>query len=421
MDLDMLKNRCAMLLVLFLFSLGFAQEDYLESTSGGVQVRLGLVGEYELNDLTSLINKGITKDLDFDGRFTLFNSKTVSPNWSTLGVQYYTTVKWTEHKPGYITLDLNLSDFYSGEVFFGRRYEIKKEKINQAIHDFSDEVIRVIYGTPGLNQTKLLLVKKVNGSKNIFEMKIDGSNLRQITKGEGIRTFPNWGPNFNSVIYTAFDDGIPSIYQWRYKDGKSRRLIPAGIKGITPVYDSLKNRVIYSEQGDSSSDLYAIDLKTKARTQVTNSRGNELSPSIDPNGNGIYYTWDRGFSPQIYNLDSKGEVKRLTYHGRYNESSILSPRGDKLAYCSMSEGLLNILVQDLRTGDILQLTHLQGNNESPTWSPDGRFIAFSSTRTGTSQVFIMRADGTGVVQVTSKGKNFQPRWSGYKQTQEISQ
>ncbi len=55
----------------------------------------------------------------------------------------------------------------------------------------------------------------------------------------------------------------------------------------------------------------------------------------------------------------------------------------------------------VRPGDRARLlTHGEGANSLPRWSPDGKRIAFMSTRSGMEQLYVMQADGTGVVQVT---------------------
>src|SRR6266581_6296490 len=46
------------------------------------------------------------------------------------------------------------------------------------------------------------------------------------------------------------------------------------------------------------------------------------------------------------------------------------------------------------------LTHGEGWNYSPRWSPDGSHILFGSTRTGVEELYLMNADGSGVVQLT---------------------
>jgi Tol biopolymer transport system component len=48
----------------------------------------------------------------------------------------------------------------------------------------------------------------------------------------------------------------------------------------------------------------------------------------------------------------------------------------------------------------------------PAWSPDGSKIAFASGRSGTSDIYVMNADGTGTIRLTSTGANdAHPTWS----------
>ncbi|HMX95546.1 MAG TPA: hypothetical protein PKC50_09905, partial [Elusimicrobiota bacterium] len=52
-------------------------------------------------------------------------------------------------------------------------------------------------------------------------------------------------------------------------------------------------------------------------------------------------------------------------------------------------------------------------NRYPSWSPDGQKIVFGSDRTGNNELFVMNADGTGAVQMTSNpgAINSDPAWS----------
>ena len=48
----------------------------------------------------------------------------------------------------------------------------------------------------------------------------------------------------------------------------------------------------------------------------------------------------------------------------------------------------------------------------PAWSPDGKLVAFASRRDGRSHIYVMRADGTHVRQVThGKSDDDGPAWS----------
>ena len=83
-------------------------------------------------------------------------------------------------------------------------------------------------------------------------------------------------------------------------------------------------------------------------------------------------------------------------------------------------GSWQVWVADADLSGARQLTHERAGSGWPVWSPDGRSIAFDSDRTdpdpGDDQavfdVFTMRADGTGVVNLTGAvGGSGDPAWS----------
>jgi tricorn protease len=73
-----------------------------------------------------------------------------------------------------------------------------------------------------------------------------------------------------------------------------------------------------------------------------------------------------------------------------------SPDGTKVAFSARG----NLWVADLNGGMAAALTTHPGYDWMPVWSPDGKRIAFSSDRNGNDDVFVMNADGTGLVQLT---------------------
>jgi Tol biopolymer transport system component len=49
------------------------------------------------------------------------------------------------------------------------------------------------------------------------------------------------------------------------------------------------------------------------------------------------------------------------------------------------------------------------DDSDPAWSPDGNRIAFRSDRAGNGDIYVMRADGTGVTLLTNNAR--EPAWS----------
>lgn len=121
-------------------------------------------------------------------------------------------------------------------------------------------------------------------------------------------------------------------------------------------------------------------------------------------------------------------VRQLT-HGPYYEHSIdWSPKGDQLLFVSNREAdpdrtfNYDIFTLDLQTGSTRRLTSTKSAEYYPIFSPDGSRIAFAgTTRDLTSSettmedthVWVMRADGTGRLEVGKAIDNRQgaPKWS----------
>jgi TolB protein len=68
-----------------------------------------------------------------------------------------------------------------------------------------------------------------------------------------------------------------------------------------------------------------------------------------------------------------------------------------------------IYVENIETGEVRRLA----SGIEPTWSPDGSMIAFLSNQTGTPEIWIIRADGNDLRQLTTdaQSKGLRLAWS----------
>ncbi len=84
----------------------------------------------------------------------------------------------------------------------------------------------------------------------------------------------------------------------------------------------------------------------------------------------------------------------------------------RIAFGSDRDGDLDIYVMQADGTGLVQLTDHPGDAGFPAWSPDGRRIAFGSGRDGDFDIYVMQADGTGLVQLTDHpGRDGWPAWS----------
>ena len=98
-----------------------------------------------------------------------------------------------------------------------------------------------------------------------------------------------------------------------------------------------------------------------------------------------------------------------------------SPDGKHLAFHRQVNDHWQIFITDSEGGELTQVTEGDADDEQPTWSPDGKFLAFVSNRgwnrfpnaaaDGVDNVYVVRADGSGLVALTDGARSAgNPEW-----------
>jgi WD40-like Beta Propeller Repeat len=72
----------------------------------------------------------------------------------------------------------------------------------------------------------------------------------------------------------------------------------------------------------------------------------------------------------------------------------------------------DLLIVDPESGTVTDLLVGDTIDNHPVWSPDGERVAFSRTDGGNADIYVVGADGTGLVRLTmDPGTDFFPAWS----------
>src|SRR4051794_22688693 len=188
----------------------------------------------------------------------------------------------------------------------------------------------------------------------------------------------------------------------------------------------------------ASAAQYTIALNTFAPRNtdvfVAESDGSNVHPllpdpaldynaSFSADGEWVIFTSERGGSADIYRARLDGsKLTRLVDDPSFDDQGALSPDGKSLAFVSSRGGQADIWLLDLESRRTRILVAGPSGEFRPAWSPDGEWIAFSSDRDPPSTscanatvpagpgpfvtpqysgVFVVRADGSGLRQVTA--------------------
>src|SRR6185503_13314557 len=73
----------------------------------------------------------------------------------------------------------------------------------------------------------------------------------------------------------------------------------------------------------------------------------------------------------------------------------------RIAFTSNRDGNDEIYVMNADGTGVVRLTNDPAIDQQPAWSPDGSRIAFVSNRGGKFDTYLMNADGTGVTRLTT--------------------
>src|SRR5206468_11602724 len=91
---------------------------------------------------------------------------------------------------------------------------------------------------------------------------------------------------------------------------------------------------------------------------------------------------------------------------------ITCPPLDQIAFTTNRDGNDEIYLMNADGTGLVNLTNTAAFDGYPTWSPDGSKLAFRSDRDGNAEIYVMNADGTGLINLTNNAAfDGYPRWS----------
>lgn len=119
----------------------------------------------------------------------------------------------------------------------------------------------------------------------------------------------------------------------------------------------------------------------------------------------IAFVWNGG----IYFVNTDGTNTRQLISSGVEPA--WSPDGTKLAFASNRSGNFEIYVMSAEGTGLVRLTTAAAADRYPAWSPDGTRIAFVSERDGAWQIYVMNVDGSGATRLGTEVAAYAPSWS----------
>ncbi|QQR90707.1 MAG: PD40 domain-containing protein [Myxococcales bacterium] len=324
-------------------------------------------------------------------------------DWSVVGAQ--SVIKGDIKQSGSsLNVEMRLYEIAKGSSpTLSKSYRTNASHLRGVMHQFANEVLRVLTGEPGHFDTRLAFaMRKGPGRKDVYVSDFDGHSVGRISKGRGVAMLPSFGPG--GIWYSV----LTKFGMFITRSGKNEKAVFSGT-GMNMGVTACGNRLFFTSTRTGNAEIFSSDLEGNDLRQLTRHRGIDVSPSCGPGGK-IAFVSDRHGGPQVFTMNGDGSgVKRVTYRGEYNQTPAWCPDPKKplIAFTGRGGGSMDIFTVNLQTGEYLRLTQGQGSNKDPAFSPDCRMVAFASSRGG---IFLSNAEGLNQNKVVS-GAAETVRWS----------
>ncbi|MEW5926882.1 MAG: tolB protein precursor protein [Gemmatimonadota bacterium] len=250
---------------------------------------------------------------------------------------------------------------------------------------------------------------------------LDGGAPRLIGPRMGRSRSPSWSPDGRWLVFESDEASFRDLYRIGADGTSPRRLTDDKLGNFEPAVSPDGASIAFSSSRDGDAELYVMRADGSEQRRLTAFHRDDWGALWSPDGGTLTFLSNREGADRIYLVRPDGsDIRRLTAaadtgaaRGDVQESApAWSPDGGRVAFVrSTRAGESRIRVVEPATGRVRELSDGRGRDGSPAWSPDGRYLVFTSDRDGDPELYLMRADGTGVTRLTrAPGADWLPRW-----------
>jgi TolB protein len=229
------------------------------------------------------------------------------------------------------------------------------------------------------------------GPFHLYEIGADGRGLRQLTDEDANDLAPSFSPH-GLLAFQSNRDDRGDVFVSDSDLAAVERITGDGREG-EPAWTLGGEQIGFVRGGD----LYLAYAHGGGAVKLVD---DAAWPTWAPGSSFLAYESTRGARHRIETLASDGDTETVRT-GTDSRHPAWSPHASLLAYECREGAHWHICAFDPMSGTHRVLTPGDADEFAPAWSPDGKRIAFLGDRDGNDQLYVMRADGTGIVRLTT--------------------
>ena len=257
-------------------------------------------------------------------------------------------------------------------------------------------------GGPSGALDRIVFISDRDGNPELYIIGSDGSGVLRLTDTPAEELSPVWSPARDAIAFIRID-GDRTTFLAIDADGTNERLLAE-----TDVLFSRLSDAAWSPDGSQLLLQLAQNGETNLFLVNTDGSGQEVLsenaelfvPSWAPDGERILIQAGLAPAPRLFSVAPDGtDQLDLTEDARL---AIWSPDASQIAFVSNRDDNSEIYVMNADGSGLVNVSQSAGLDSDPiAWSPDGSRLAFFSFRDGRAQVLAVNSDGSGLTIVAS--------------------
>jgi TolB protein len=268
---------------------------------------------------------------------------------------------------------------------------------------------------------RIAFISNRDGNFEIYTMNEDGSGVVRLTDNSVGDFRPAWSPDGTQIAFSRGNADNSGISIWLMNaDGSNQHQLNTAHGGC-PAWSPDGTRIAFWS-GPAYGEVMVMNADGSGLVNITNTVLYEGCPTWSADGSRIIFPaqlQEPNYHVDLYSVNPDGTDRRLLLGGPGTEAyPDVSPDGSHILYTMNSGagpgngGRDGMFVANADGTSALRVSNIGGSEGFGTWSPDGSRIAFAAY-TSDWDIFIMNADGTGLVQLTDNHKiwDAQPSWT----------
>ncbi len=168
------------------------------------------------------------------------------------------------------------------------------------------------------------------GKMEIFFLGLlDRNNInitRNVKSNDIISHGKAFSPDGQTIVFTSDRDGNRNIYTMKINGSDLEQITSNEFDDYEPVFSNNGEIIVFTSERDGNKEIYLVNLLTKNMKNLTNNSGDDWNPRFYPDNQKIVFQSTRDGNWEIYSMSLNGKnQKNLSNHPSTDYSYIVLP------------------------------------------------------------------------------------------------